>query len=293
MPTKTTRRSLRGRCVASASAAAAGSRANEESGFPAGAWRSRARRASSRPRRAASRLARAELARCRRPAGRASCGASSSGSSIAAHRLSAVWREPTSTAAGAREALAGVREEALRVRLDRVLQRRAVDLDGVGHVAERPREDGRAHDQVVGERDVGARPLGDLAHGGDVALQVAVELGLRQVGERLGLDPVVAVGDVDRQQAAEVGAVDRRPHRLAARLELAAPRRPSRPPRRPTPARTARAPGRAGGPRGPRAPAPPRGGRCRRSSRCRRADSRGRSGSARCGTLAGARRAAC
>jgi hypothetical protein len=122
--------------------------------------------------------------------------------------------------AGACEALAGVGEEALGVRLDRVLERRAVDLHGVRHVAERPREDRRAHDQVVRQREVGADPLSDLAHGGHVALQVAVELRLREVRERLGLDPVVAVGDVDRQQAAEVGAVDGRAHRLAARLEL-------------------------------------------------------------------------
>ena len=68
--------------------------------------------ASARPAPRRVRLARGELARCRRRAGRAASGASSSGSPIAAHRLSAVWREPTSTRARARQPLAGVREEA-------------------------------------------------------------------------------------------------------------------------------------------------------------------------------------
>ena len=94
-----------------------------------------------------------------------------------------------------------------------------MDLDRVGHALERAREHRRAHHEVVGERDVRPHALGDLAHGGDVALEIAVELGVREVAERLGLDAVVAVGDVDRQQAAEVGPVDGRPDRLAPGLE--------------------------------------------------------------------------
>ena len=172
------------------------------------------------------------------------------------------------------------------MRLDRVLERGAVDLDRVRDAVERPREHDRAHHEVVGERDVGPHALGDLAHGGDVALEVVVELGVGELGERLRLDPLVAVGDVDRQQAAEVGPVDRRPHRLAPRLERQRAAVPVPGGVDPVQLRTGRAPGRAGGPRGPRARAPRRGARCRRSSPSRAAGSRGRSGSARCGTLA-------
>ena len=118
-----------------------------------------------------------------------------------------------------RQPLAGVGQEALGVRLDGVLQRRAVDLDRVGHALERPREHARAHHQVVGQRHVRPGALGHLAHGGDVALQVAVELRLAQLRERLRLDALVAVGHVDREQAAEVGPVDRGAHRLAPCLD--------------------------------------------------------------------------
>ena len=160
-----------------------------------------------------------------------------------------------------------------RVRLDGVLERRAVDLDRVGHVE--PRRAPRASTtgpitRWLASATSGRGALGDLAHRGDVALEVGVELGVGELGERARLDAVVAVGDVDGQQAAEVGAVDRRARGLASASSSAARRRPSRPRRRPTPARTGRAPGRAGAPRGPRARAPRRGARCRRSSRCRR-----------------------
>jgi hypothetical protein len=105
------------------------------------------------------------------------------------------------------------------VRLDGVLERRAVDLRGVGHVEPRQPagEHDRAHHEVVGERDVGAGALGDLADRGDVALQVGVELCVGEVGERARLDAVVAVGDVDGQQAAEIGTVDRRVRGLRPR----------------------------------------------------------------------------
>ena len=77
--------------------------------------------------------------------------------------------------------------------LHRVLERRAVDL---GREAEaRAGEDRRAHDQVVGERGVdAARRLDDVADGGHVGLEVAVELGFGQLRERLDLEALVAVG---------------------------------------------------------------------------------------------------
>ena len=52
----------------------------------------------------------------------------------------------------------------------------------------------------------GAR--GDLAHGGDVGVDVGGDLGVGAVGERARLDALVAVGDVDGQQRADVGTVD-------------------------------------------------------------------------------------
>ena len=75
-------------------------------------------------------------------------------------RVAGAYEHP----ARAREALDRERLEA-RVRLDRVLQRAAVDLHRVRDgVTERAGEDRRAHHEVVGERDVHARPRDDLAH---------------------------------------------------------------------------------------------------------------------------------
>jgi hypothetical protein len=110
-------------------------------------------------------------------------------------------------AAGALDALVREGEEP-RVRLDRVLQRRAVHHDGVGHrPVEAPGEDDRAHHEVVGQRDVGRDPVDHLVHRRDVGVEVAVELPRAEVGERLGLHPFVAVGDVDGEQAVDVGPV--------------------------------------------------------------------------------------
>ena len=96
-----------------------------------------------------------------------------------------------------------------------------MDLDRVGRLAaERAGEDHRAHDEVVGERDVGPGARGDLADRGDVALEVGRELVLAEVLERARLDALVAVGHVDGQQPAEVGPVDGRARRVAAHLEL-------------------------------------------------------------------------
>ena len=73
---------------------------------------------------------------------------------------------------------------------------------------------------MVGQRDIGPHALGDLAHRGHVALQVAVDLRVAEIRERPRLDPLVAVGHVDRQQPADVRAVDRRARRLAPRAHL-------------------------------------------------------------------------
>jgi hypothetical protein len=106
--------------------------------------------------------------------------------------------------------------------LDRVLERRAVDLDRVGHPGARERagEDHRAHDEVIGERHVRGSSLGDLADGGHVRGEVGIELGGGELGERARLDPLVAVRDVDGEQAADVRPVDRRPCRGAPLLHL-------------------------------------------------------------------------
>jgi hypothetical protein len=104
-------------------------------------------------------------------------------------------------------ALPRVGEEA-RMRLDRVLQRRAVDLGREGrHVG--PRQDRRSHDQMVREGKVDATGgLGHLTHRGDVRRDVALELTLGQFREGLDLEPLIGVLDVDRQQPADVRVVD-------------------------------------------------------------------------------------
>ena len=123
--------------------------------------------------------------------------------------LSAVWCEPVSTPRAPSTPSRAYGQEP-RVRLDRVLQRRAMDLDRVRDpgARQRPREDRRAHDQMVGERHVRARAGGDIRHGGHVVGDVAVELGVAEVLERARLDVLVAVGHVHGQQPADVGAVD-------------------------------------------------------------------------------------
>jgi hypothetical protein len=117
------------------------------------------------------------------------------------------------------EALGGERAEA-RVGLDDVLQRAAVDLDGVRDVPEPAGEDRGAHDEVVGERDLGAGAGGGLADGGDVGLDVAVELLVGQVRKGAGVGALVAIGDVERQQPADVRPVDRCARRRAAHVNL-------------------------------------------------------------------------
>ena len=126
----------------------------------------------------------------------------------------------------------GRRAGSVGMGLDRVLERRAVDLGREGGDGGAG-EDRRAHHQVVGEGGVDAAGRGgDLAHGGDVGVEVAVELGLAQLGERLDLEALVGVLDVDRQQAADLGVVDLDPLDrdlavLAEQVDLVAEPRPA------------------------------------------------------------------
>ena len=136
----------------------------------------------------------------------------------ATRRCGASRRGPS---ARLRQALPRPGQEALRIALDDVLQRAAVDLHRVGHVAAQPAgEDRRPHDEVVGQRHVGPRARADVAHGGDVGLHVGLDLGVAALQQRARLEALVAVGDVDRQQAADVRAPGRHAHRLAQRRDL-------------------------------------------------------------------------
>ena len=118
-----------------------------------------------------------------------------------------MWRGADQDPGGSLHPLVGVGQEA-RVRFDRVLEGGAVDLGGEGADVG-PGEDRRAHHQVVGQRGVDAADRRrDLAHGGDVGLDVALELLLGQLRERLDLEALVGVFDVDREQAVDVGVVD-------------------------------------------------------------------------------------
>ena len=243
MPTNTTSRSP-GSTVPSASAASPARRAKEEPS-------SRGRLGRGQPLAEALQAGARRGGLARREAVDVDAGrpqARPAGQLRVAHRLPQALRRVARAdehPAGAGEALARERHEALRVALDGVLERAAVDLDRVGHAEplQRAGEDHRAHHQVVGERDVGPHALGHLAHRGHVALQVAVDLGLVEVLERARLDALVAIGDVERQQARDVGPVDRHASGLATGLERPARRRPSRRRRRPSRGRAGRGPG--------------------------------------------------
>ncbi len=110
---------------------------------------------------------------------------------------------------GGLEALAGVAEEALGVPLDGVLQGAPVHLHRVGRPAggERPGEDRGAHDEVVGERDLRSHAVDELAHRGDVGLQVARDLLFAAPSEGARLDPLVAILDIHRQKAPDLRPV--------------------------------------------------------------------------------------
>ena len=109
---------------------------------------------------------------------------------------------------GRREPLARGGQETLGLGLDRVLERAAVHLDGVRRARQRAREDQRAHHEVVGERQLGARQRLDLGNRGHVGLDVAADLGVAAAGEGTGFEALVAVGDINGQKPADVGAVD-------------------------------------------------------------------------------------
>ena len=85
--------------------------------------------------------------------------------------------------------------------LDHVLERAAVDLDRARHAG--AGQDERSHDEVVGQRGVGLDAPGDLPDSRHVALDVGGDLLVGAVGQRLGVEALVAVGDVDGQQAAD------------------------------------------------------------------------------------------
>jgi hypothetical protein len=108
------------------------------------------------------------------------------------------------------------------VGLDGVLERAAVDLDRVRDAGPRERagEDQRAHHEVVRERHVRASPRHDLRDRGDVALHVVGDLRVAQLRVGARDHAVVAVGDVHRQQPAEIGPVGERARRVAAHVQL-------------------------------------------------------------------------
>jgi hypothetical protein len=94
-----------------------------------------------------------------------------------------------------------------------------VDLGGVGHVAQRAGEHERAHDEMVGQRDVRRRARDHVLHRGDVGIDVARDLRVGAVREGACLHALVAVGHVDRQQVADVRPPDRHADRLAQHLD--------------------------------------------------------------------------
>ena len=247
-------------------------------------WPSRRSISAATPAAAASSRA-AELVRRRRRAGPGGCARAGRRPASPPTATRPCGASRRGRARAPRQALARPGQEALGIALDDVLQRAAVDLHRVGHVAAEPAgEDRRAHDEVVGERHVGPRARADVAHRGDVGLHVGLDLGVAALQQRARLEALVAVGDVDGQQARRCpGATPSRgPARAAsstrsrAVLPRARPRRRSRAPR-------AAAPGTAGRRCARPAPAPRTGARCRRWSPSRAGDSRGRRGPASAG----------
>ena len=97
------------------------------------------------------------------------------------------------------------------MRLDGVFERAAVDLHRIRDVAtaQRTREDRRAHHQVVGKGHLRRGSRDDLSDRADIRCQVAVELGIAQLLEGPGLNPLIAISHVHRQESADVRAIDR------------------------------------------------------------------------------------
>ena len=122
-------------------------------------------------------------------------------------------------APGLLQALARQGKEAVRMRAHQVLQRAAVDLDRVGDAAsDGPREDGRPRHEVVGQGDVDLCVFRHLAYRGHVGVQVALEAGVVEVGERDRVEMVVGVGHVHGQHPADVRHVDGAAHGLPERV---------------------------------------------------------------------------
>src|SRR5215208_795904 len=106
-------------------------------------------------------------------------------------------------------ALERVGQEALPMGAHGVLQGAAVDLDGVGGAPGQPaRKDRRPHHEVVGQRHVRGR---GVLHCRYVRVEVMLQLRIAQSRVRLRLETLVGVGDVDGQDPADVGIVDRDP----------------------------------------------------------------------------------
>ncbi len=105
--------------------------------------------------------------------------------------------------------LAGVGQEPLGIRDHGVGEGAAVNLGGErADRVDRPGQDHRPHDQVVGERGVdSALAGGDVADRTDVGGDVGLDLLLGQIRERAGVEAGVGVGDVEGQDAADVGQV--------------------------------------------------------------------------------------
>jgi hypothetical protein len=100
-------------------------------------------------------------------------------------------------------------QEALRMRADGVLERAAVDLDGIWDPAlEAPCQDRGAHNEVIRERDVGTGFGGHPLHRRDVGLDVVSELAIAELGKGHRLEPLVAIGHVDGEDPADVGNPD-------------------------------------------------------------------------------------
>jgi hypothetical protein len=83
-----------------------------------------------------------------------------------------------------------------------------MDLGGKGADA-RPSENGGPHDQVAGKGCVEASGrLGNRSDRSHVGGDVPIELRVRQLRERLDLETLVGIFDVDRQEAVDVRVVD-------------------------------------------------------------------------------------
>ena len=282
LPTKATCRSRSGsrRAIAAAASAASRVKADSSATAPSAAGLGRLalqrRREPGQPARGLVARARAELLDV--DAGRAQPGARA--------QLGVVHRLPQALGGVARadehggrvrDALAGGRQEALGVALDDVLERAAVDLDGVGHAAlERAGDDQRAHDEVVRQRRVGRGVRHDVAHRRNVAGDVVLDLLVGALQERARLECPRS------GRRRRPGAGRRCPAATPSRAgghggpRRAGRRPPTSPRRRRSRAHGAAAPAKAGPRSGLFEPKLRKADCCRRSTRSRAEGSRGR-----------------